>query len=352
MDRCSPILAGGVFNTKIIESNVEVRAAWEKWWYSQSTSEARSNASAGVGLPIGDFFVGGSFDDSQFEAWKQTIAGKYAGSYFGASDLKVLESVASKEILEAYVQCIKSDAPGVQLFDAAMDAESGIVVLYIKYNPIGTDPSLPVVQGSDMVNARLANPVPELQPTEFVRIGSELPFGTRPVTVKVIDPTKMAVFDLWTDKGSPTHNVRLYPPDSEIHPVPLIEIDAFSFTTSLNVEIGGLPYGEDVIHNAPPYGPQPNMVEYQFSTRFTSVPTASYKLEVMYAAAQSRPVQVSCNDTVVNANALAATTGGWFLANQKWGTVGTVSVRSGMNFLRISRNGVFPHIRRLRLTLI
>lgn len=290
MDRCSPILAGGVFNTDIIESNAEVKVAWEKWWYSQTTNEARSNASAGVGLPIGDFIVGGSFDDSQFEAWKQTIAGKYAGSYFGASELKVLKSVASKEILDAYTQCVESTEPGVQLFDAATDAASGIVVLYIKYNPIGTDPNLPVVQGSDMVNATLANPVPGLQPTEFVKTGSELPFGTRPVTVKVIDPTKMAVFDLWTDKGSPSHNVLLCPPPRLTTPPPLIEINAFSFAKSLNVEIGGLPYGDDVIHNAPPYGARPNMVEYQFSTRFTSVPEASYNLEVMYAAAQSRPV--------------------------------------------------------------
>jgi hypothetical protein len=350
MDRCSAILAGGVFNTDNINSNQMVKAAWEKWWYSQTTSEARSNTSAGVGLAVVDFFVNGSFDDNKFSAWKQTVAGKYAGSYFGSSDLQVLKSTASKEILDAYTHCVEITDNGVQLFDAATDAASGIVVLYIKYNPAGNDPSLPIVQASEMVNARLANPVPGLQPTEFLRAGSELPFGVRPVVVKVIDPKEMAVFDLWTDKGSPSHNIPALVPVAK--PPPVIEIAAYSFTKSLNVEIGGLPYGDDVIHNAPPYVAQPNMVEYQMSIYFTSAPVATYRLEVMYAAAESRPVQVSCNGVVVNSEALAASTGGWVLGNQTWGAVGAVNFRSGMNVLRISRDNCFPHIRRLRFSLI
>jgi hypothetical protein len=79
---------------------------------------------------------------------------------------------------------------------------------------------------------------------------------------------------------------------------------------------------------------------------------ASYRLEVLYAADEARPVQVSCNDVTINPTALSARTGGWYEVNQQWGEIGVVELRSGMNLLKISSDKVFPHIRKLRLTLI
>lgn len=326
-----------------------MRLSWERWWYSQDAAEARTNVEAGIGAPLGDFTVEGLFDESRFESWKKTVESRHKGTYFGAKDYKLLESVASPEILKAYNECVQTTEPGLDMFDAVSDAKSQIVVLYIKYNPEGNDGSRPLVEASAMVNATLATPVPGLATTEFIRRGSELPFGIRPVTVKILDPDELAVFDLYTDKGSPSHSIRL---KRIIKPPPHIELAAHSFFRSRNIEIGGLPYGDDVIHNAPPYHACPNMAEYQLSLQFSAVPKADYRLEIEYAAASSRPVKVEFNGKLVNDHALAAATGGWYPAHQKWGTVGVVEVRSGLNQVRISRSDVFPHIRKLRLTLV
>ncbi|MCY1060019.1 hypothetical protein [Nannocystis sp. SCPEA4] len=324
-----------------------MRLSWERWWYSQDSAEARNSVEAGIGVPLGDFTAGGLFDESRFESWKKTVEGRHKGTYFGAKDIKLLTSVASPAILEAYNRCVQTTEPGLQMFDVVSDARSRIVTLYIKYNPEGHDGSRPRVEASAMVNATLAVPAPGLETPEFIRAGSELPFGTRPVTVRITDPNELAVFDLYTDKGCPSHNIRL-----ATDPPRLIELAAHSFTRSRNIEIGGLPYGDDVIHNAPPYHACPNMAEYQLSPQFPAGQKADYRLEIEYAAANSRPVKVEFNGKLVNDNALAAATGGWYPAHQKWGNVGVVEVRSGMNHIRISRNNVFPHVRRLRFTLL
>jgi hypothetical protein len=348
-DQCSTILANGVFDTTIINTSQQVHLIWEKWWYSQEASEAKENVDAGIGLPIGDFLVGGSFDSNSFNSWKQTVAGKFSGDSFSSSDVNILLNHASPAILKAYNDCVAITNQGLSIFDVATDLASGIIVLYIKYNPSGNTPDRPKVQGSSMVNAQLANPIAGLTPTEFVRTGSELPFGTLPVTVKVQDLSKMAVFDLYTDMGNPSHNILLGLPK---RPPSSFEIEAKSFIKSQNIEVGVLDYGADVIHNASPYGPQPNMAEYQISLNFDSNPIANYKLEIHYAADDSRPVEVYCNDKLVNNNALGVKTGGWYPPNQIWANVGIASFRSGINLLRISRQNVFPHIQKLKLTLV
>src|SRR5262249_26176555 len=132
----------------------------------------------------------------------------------------------------------------------------------------------------------------------------------------------------------------------------VIEIQAGSFASSLNIEVGVLAYGDDVIHNAPPYTAQPNMAQYHVPLHFTGAAEAVYRLEVLYAGEESGPVQVSVNGAVVSPDALTATTGGWYPADQRWGSVGEVSLVDGVNVLRISRDSYFPSIRKLRLTLV
>ena len=103
-------------------------------------------------------------------------------------------------------------------------------------------------------------------------------------------------------------------------------------------------YGRGVIVNAPPYNSRPNCAEYQFHAPSKGL----YRLEIEYAAAQSRPVQVVLNRVLVNRGALSATTGCWTPNCQRWTVVGQYHLRAGNNTLLIKRSDVFPHIRALR----
>lgn len=127
-------------------------------------------------------------------------------------------------------------------------------------------------------------------------------------------------------------------------PTEPIMIRARDFQHSRNVEVGVLPYGADVVHNAAPYGLQENMVEYVFQ----APRSGNYELFVEYAAMDSRPVAISLNGEIINASALQATTGGWESQYQMWLPQGVVHLRRGKNTLRISRSSYFPHIRGIK----
>jgi TolB-like protein len=119
-----------------------------------------------------------------------------------------------------------------------------------------------------------------------------------------------------------------------------ITIAACNFTAAHNIEVGVLPHGDDVIHNAPPYSKAVNWVDYVFVAD-----EGLYELWIEYAAAESRPVVIIVNAQTVNSQGLAQTTGGWNLSNQRKVFQNNVMLKDGQNILRLYRNDYFPHIR-------
>lgn len=77
--------------------------------------------------------------------------------------------------------------------------------------------------------------------------------------------------------------------------------------------------------------------------------TGRARLEVRYAAKETRPVRVSVDGHVVAESALGAVTGSWNPDGQRWAEVATFDVRAGRNVLRIERDGVMPHLDQLLL---
>ena len=75
-----------------------------------------------------------------------------------------------------------------------------------------------------------------------------------------------------------------------------IIIQARNYQRGTNVEIGVLPYGSDIVHNASPYTPQENVVEYDFMVGLAG----SYDLLIEYAAGSSRAVVITLNGEIVN----------------------------------------------------
>ncbi len=94
---------------------------------------------------------------------------------------------------------------------------------------------------------------------------------------------------------------------------------------------------------------RPNAVEFDFAI---SSP-CSCRLDIEYAAAASRPVEIYLDGRLVAANALGATTGGWHPGDQRWSRGITVlDVAAGRHALRIARGSVFPHIRSVELVRV
>jgi hypothetical protein len=92
-------------------------------------------------------------------------------------------------------------------------------------------------------------------------------------------------------------------------------------------------------------GELPNFAEYDVKVAEAGV----YQLELRYAAADSRPVQVLLNGKVVKSDAAGSKTGSWFPDTQTWAAECLVTLRAGVNTLRLFREQPFPHIDKFAL---
>lgn len=104
-------------------------------------------------------------------------------------------------------------------------------------------------------------------------------------------------------------------------------------------------YGDDVLLNAPPYNERYNKAEFDFDI---SKP-ARYLVKVEYASALSRPVRLHLDGKVVADSALWKTTGCWNPSCQRLLPQAQISLTQGSHTIKLERNGVFPHIRRIVL---
>lgn len=79
-----------------------------------------------------------------------------------------------------------------------------------------------------------------------------------------------------------------------------------------------------------------------------TVPTAGlFQIESRYAAAGSRPTQLSLNGQVIKPEALKEVTGSWNPDTQRWHIEGTYEFKAGINVIRLYRQPPLPHIDKL-----
>jgi hypothetical protein len=88
----------------------------------------------------------------------------------------------------------------------------------------------------------------------------------------------------------------------------------------------------------------------QFAEYDVTVPTpGEYRLQVRYAANESRPMKLVVNGATVASDALAGVTGDWAASAQMWSDAGTITLQPGRNVLRLERDGAVPHLDKLLL---
>jgi hypothetical protein len=74
---------------------------------------------------------------------------------------------------------------------------------------------------------------------------------------------------------------------------------------------------------------------------------ASLRLDVRYAAEESRPVRVLWNGNEVSKEALRDVTGGWRPDALAWTSVALIEAQPGRNVVRFERDGAMPHLAEL-----
>lgn len=142
-----------------------------------------------------------------------------------------------------------------------------------------------------------------------------------------------AEFDQRTDKTAP-------PPDN----VQILEAENYQRGNAIKLNSG---YGEGIgviLSN----GNGEWAAEYD-----VTVPAAGlYQIETRYAAAGSRPTQLSLNGQVVKPDGLKEVTGSWNPDTQRWHIEGTFEFKAGGNVVRLYRQPPLPHIDKLLIARI
>jgi hypothetical protein len=103
-------------------------------------------------------------------------------------------------------------------------------------------------------------------------------------------------------------------------------------------------YGEKigVIYNA---GELPNLAEYDL----TIDEAGGYQIELRYAAAESRPVELSLDGKLLKANAAGKVTGTWQPDTQAWSAECLIKVEAGKHTIGLKCAGPFPHFDKVAL---
>ena len=129
-----------------------------------------------------------------------------------------------------------------------------------------------------------------------------------------------------------------------------IAIEAIDFQSSTNVAVAGSAHGEGFIRTDPKDPYSGTSVEYDI----TFPNTGRYRLHIKYAAASSRPIEITFNKKVITDKGLRETTGGWGEGSTDWELrwVGAVNAKAGNNKLKLYRKDPFPHIQTIKFVPI
>ncbi|MBM3890014.1 MAG: hypothetical protein FJ388_12935, partial [Verrucomicrobia bacterium] len=112
---------------------------------------------------------------------------------------------------------------------------------------------------------------------------------------------------------------------------------------NVRVSLKGQPYADahSCIWNG---GMMPNRAEYVIEFPVT----ADYTLSALYAALQSRPVEISIDEKKAHTG-FTGVTGSWQTKSAKWEKQCTLRIERGIHSIVLQSNGPFPHICALRL---
>ncbi len=178
------------------------------------------------------------------------------------------------------------------------------------------------------VNQLVAKATEQLLDESRTRVADYVRAAAREIYLEKMSRSFGAEFDKRADKTAP-------PPEG----VQVIEAENYQRGNAIKLSTG---YGEGIgviLSN----GNGEWTAEYD-----VTVPAAGlYQIETRYAAAGSRPTQLSLNGQVIKADALNEVTGSWNPDTQRWHIERSYEFKAGINVVRLYRQPPLPHIDKL-----
>ncbi|MFM9965792.1 MAG: DUF1549 domain-containing protein [Planctomycetaceae bacterium] len=190
-----------------------------------------------------------------------------------------------------------------------------------------------IAEKQNEVNQLVAQANERLLEESRARVAEYVRAAAREIVIEKTSRSFGAEFDKRADKSAPL-------PDG----VQVIEAENYQRGNALKLSTG---YGEGIgviLSN----GNGEWTAEYD-----VTVPAAGlYQIETRYAAADSRPTQLSLNGEVIKPNALKEVTGSWNPDTQRWHIEGSYEFKAGVNVIRLYRQPPLPHIDKLLIARV
>jgi hypothetical protein len=227
MQNCDSVLKSGVFDTVIIDSNKTLSENLTSWLESVEYLEFRNQQNSGlkIGFPIKGIPVSidGSFSEDEFKEWKKQVDLGSSRQFTEEETMRIFSMTASPAILDAWSNCISTQAAGTGLRSDVEIENGGMTIVFtVRWVPNSMSDYPPtVVAGGFQISG--ATPQGE------VAQGMEIPLSGFSVILSRIGASGVAIV-LNTSKGAVTESI---PPLRSPAPVlPPIQLKVFSATGS------------------------------------------------------------------------------------------------------------------------
>lgn len=200
MSQCDEILAQGVFNTIVVDFNRSVSDNLLEWLKTVDIGSLRDKTSAGlnIGFPIKSvpISIGGNFSEEEFNEWKRAVQEGRTRNFTENESLQIVKSSASPEILNAWLECIRTTNPiGTGIVCRLLSDASSATILYqaqfIPNGPIDAD-MIPRVESLIVTGAASV---------QGIKIGDEIPFSGIVATIVRSGRSEITI-NLDTEKGT------------------------------------------------------------------------------------------------------------------------------------------------------
>ncbi|MDH1692606.1 hypothetical protein [Pseudomonas sp. GD03766] len=330
---CEAFAKYGIYDSRKETTDIDKAASFRSWFCKSSFQTAGEANSAGADLGYGKLSLGYDESKENWSTFKSNYCSdkSYSEKYSEKTDLfvKSINTTASNNMLA----CFLRNGLHARVMPGAGDS---VFYLQVRMNPSGLT-NKAEVSNISVSGATCDGPIKTgytITPAGAEQLCTRT--GKQAVDI-AITTTEYVTWD--SPKGFKKIEDLPEPPKKK-----RIDIQAKDFTNGVNVATDQCVVGPGTLANASPCSPAKNSVEYKFQVKAPG----EYNLAIKYAAATSRPVKITINGVIINANALSETTGGWLNSDMKWSDVAQVNLTEGTNIVRLEREDVFPHLHDLR----
>lgn len=198
MPKCDAVLKAGVFNEILINNSKSLSENLSEWLESVDYHEFSKHQKAGlnIGFPLEGvpLSLGVSFSQEEFDEWKRSVHSGASRAFSEEETMMIFSKSASREILDAWRECIKRSTPAAGLQSEIETTNGGLEVVFtIRWVPNSMVDYPPKIlpDGFQVSGATSKNPLHE---------GMEIPLSGYSVLM-TRDDTQEMVIVVNTTKG-------------------------------------------------------------------------------------------------------------------------------------------------------